>query len=126
MVSWLYTLKTHSCQRIRGTSYITNTGTLNSCTVSSSPSFPSSSTMPAFVRSLVNNTRTRHEHLMIFSSYMSFVLDEVGNVLVAEAKEDVQKGLSYEFLQTMINQVYAEFHYEFVREIANFNHNLEI
>lgn len=76
--------------------------------------------------SLVNNPRTRHEHLMIFSSYMSFALDEVGNVLVAEAKEDVQKGLSHEFLQATINQVYAEFHYEFVREIANFNHNLEI
>lgn len=76
--------------------------------------------------SLVNNPRTRLEHLMIFSSYMSFALDEVGNILVAAAKEDVQKGLSYDFLQTTINQVYVECHREFVHEIANFYHNLEI
>lgn len=75
--------------------------------------------------SLVNSPSTRHEHLLIFSSYMSFALEEVGKVLVAKAKDDIKKGLSYDFLQTTINQVYVECYYEFVREIAEFNHNLE-
>ncbi|WP_214808585.1 hypothetical protein [Exiguobacterium sp. s144] len=49
-----------------------------------------------------------------------------GTILVAAAKEDMQKGLRYGFLQTTINQVYVEYHHEFVHEIANFYHNLEI
>lgn len=75
--------------------------------------------------SLVNHPSTRHEYLLIFLSYMSFALHEVGNVLVAETKEDIKKGSSYDFHQTTINQVYMEYYHEFFREIAHFKHNLE-
>lgn len=131
MFSWLYMLKTHSCQQFEGNimyNEYRHPAFLRGLIVSEIPDIIDHAILRTISKygSLVNNPCTRLEHLMIFSGYMSFALDEVGNILVAAAKEDVQKGLSYDVLQTTINQVYVECHHEFVHEIANFYHNLEI
>lgn len=70
--------------------------------------------------SLVNHPKTRLEQLLIFSTYMSFALEEIGNFLVSEAVKDIKRGLSSNFLQQIIDQIYSDFHREFVSTIASF------
>lgn len=73
--------------------------------------------------SLVNYPKMGLEQLLIFSTHMSFGLEEVESFLVREVAENVKRGLSKEYLQQIINQIQSDFHQKFVSTIASFEFN---